>query len=76
MTDPFLGMGCEFRDRSFSQGGGARLCDRAFFRDGVASFVTDPFLGMGCEFCDRPFSRDGVASFVTPTLFGMVCGLR
>ena len=23
------------------------FCDRAFFRDGVASFVTEPFLGMG-----------------------------
>ena len=26
---------------------GREFCDRAFFRDGVASFVTEPFFGMG-----------------------------
>ena len=57
---------------------------RAFFRDGVASYVTEPFFGMGSrvlwptlfsgwgrEFCDRAFFRDGVASFVTEPFSGM-----
>ena len=35
-------------------------CDRAFFRDGVSSFVTEPLFG-----------RDGVSSFVTDPFFGL-----
>ena len=56
---------------SLFSGWGGEFCDQAFFRDGVASFVTDPFFGMGREFCDRAFFRDGVASFVTEPFFGM-----
>ena len=51
VPDPLLGMGCEFCDASYVTnlfwGWGGEFCDRAFFRDGVASFVTEPFFGMG-----------------------------
>ena len=47
---------------------------RAFFRDGVASFVTDPFSGWVASFVTDPFLRVGARGYVTEPFSGM--GLR